>query len=117
MPKFVSLKNNRDFQLVYKKGKSFASKHIVVICLGNNLSYNRLGISVSKKSGNAINRNRIRRRISEIFRTAKTTSLNGNGLDIIILPRPFINETSHTELKSQIIHLLQKHGVLQRGNF
>ena len=45
-----SLKSNYDFQTVYRKGKSYANKYLVMYVLENNEGMNRLGISVSKKS-------------------------------------------------------------------
>ena len=44
-----SLKKNRDFQNVYKKGKSYANRYLVMYVLENDTDRNRLGISVSKK--------------------------------------------------------------------
>ena len=55
-----SLKKNRDFQNVYKKGKSYANRYLVMYVLKNDTDRNRLGISVSKKVGNSV----IRRKTS-----------------------------------------------------
>ena len=49
-----SLKKNRDFQNVYKKGTSFANSYLVMYILENGLQENRIGISVSKKVGNSV---------------------------------------------------------------
>ena len=50
-----SLKKNRDFQSVYRKGKPYGNKYLVMYLLANDLGRNRVGISVSKKSwGNSI---------------------------------------------------------------
>lgn len=49
MKSFPSLKSNSDFQRVYKNGKSYANKTLVMYVYRNELSYNRIGISVSKK--------------------------------------------------------------------
>ena len=49
-----SLKKNKDFQYIYRKGKSYANKYLVMYVLENGTSQNRLGISVSKKVGNSI---------------------------------------------------------------
>ena len=60
-----SLKKNKDFQLVYKCGKSYANKYLVMYIKENNTGKNRLGISVSKKVGNSIVRHRLTRLIRE----------------------------------------------------
>ena len=49
-----SLKKNRDFQLVYKQGTSFANRFLVMYVKKNQLGRNRIGISVSKKVGNSV---------------------------------------------------------------
>ena len=56
-----TLKKNEDFQEVYKKGKSYANKYLVMYILKNELNYNRIGISVSKKVGNSVVRHRTKR--------------------------------------------------------
>ena len=55
------LKKDSDFRKVYKHGKSFANRNLVMYILDNKSDSTRVGISVSKKVGNAINRNKIRR--------------------------------------------------------
>ena len=108
--KTVSLKKNREFQLVYKKGKSAASKHMVIILLKNNAGTNRLGVSVSKKMGHAVKRNRIRRRLKEAFRLLDI-KLN-RGYDLIILPRQPICDATFADIQSQMRYCLRKHGIL-----
>ena len=61
-----SLKKNRDFQLVYKRGTSFANRYLVMYIKENQLNRNRLGISVSKKVGNSVVRHHLTRLIRGI---------------------------------------------------
>ena len=63
-----SLRSNRDFQNVYKNGRSFANKYLVMYIVKNDLDTLRLGISVSKKVGNSVVRHRVTRLIRESFR-------------------------------------------------
>ena len=58
-----SLKKNYDFQNVYKTGKSYANKYLVMYVVENHSEKNRLGISVSKKVGNSVVRHRVTRLI------------------------------------------------------
>ena len=60
-----SLKKNTEFQAVYKKGKSYANKYLVMYVLENQSNKNRIGISVSKKVGNSVKRNRAKRLMKE----------------------------------------------------
>ena len=68
MKRAVTLKNNRDFQRLYRRGKSAVGPAMVVYCRKNNLGHNRLGITVSTKLGGAVVRNRARRRLREVYR-------------------------------------------------
>ena len=61
-----SLRKNWDFQLVYKKGTSYANRYLVMYVLKNQLNRNRIGISVSKKVGNSVVRHHLTRLIREI---------------------------------------------------
>ena len=66
-----SLKKNRDFQNVYKKGKSYANRYLVMYVLENDTDRNRLGISVSKKVGNSVIRHHVTRLIRESYRRSE----------------------------------------------
>ena len=99
------LKNGRDFNLVYKKGKSFANRDFVVYIKKNNLGHARVGFSVSKKVGKAWKRNEIKRRLREIIRS-KPELLNKN-YDIIIIVRKNIKDTDYFSLEKSFNHVLR----------
>ena len=63
-----SLKKNSDFQKVYRQGKSYANRYLVMYVLENHTEGNRLGISVSKKVGNSVIRHHLTRLIRESYR-------------------------------------------------
>ena len=63
-----SLKKNHQFQFVYKYGKSYANKYLVMYVKENGLDKNRIGISVSKKVGNSVVRHRVKRLVRECYR-------------------------------------------------
>ena len=63
-----SLTKKRDFDLVFKEGVTLASKNLVLYAKPNELSFSRLGLSVSKKIGKAVTRNRIKRLFREAMR-------------------------------------------------
>ena len=85
------LKKNRDFKNVFNKGKSIAGLFVVIYWLPNKLSLNRFGFSVSKKVGNAVFRNRIKRILRAIL--SKDDKIE-KGYDIIIIVRPKIKGIS-----------------------
>ena len=80
-----SLKKTADFRNVYKNGKSYANKYLVMYIMENNRTENRLGISVSKKVGNSVVRHRITRLIRESYRLHE--NIFNSGLDIVVIAR------------------------------
>lgn len=106
MKNFPSLRSNTDFQKVYKNGKSYANKALVMYVYKNELTYNRIGISVSKKNGNSVVRHTFVRKIREIFRLNK---IEKNGLDIIVVVRVGADVKDYHKLESAYLHLLKSH--------
>jgi len=87
---------NRDFLNLYRRGKKVGAPYIVVYVRKNRRQYNRLGITVGKKVGNAVKRNHAKRVIRAAYRQAE--SAIPLGLDIIIVATPKILEVSSTQL-------------------
>ena len=83
------LKNNEDFQKVIKQRKSIACPTLVVYYAKNTLGYPRVGISVSKRLGGAVTRNKIKRQLRMIV----ASSINyDEGIDYIVIVRnPFVD--------------------------
>ena len=72
MKRFHSLKKNSEFQAVYRQGRSYANKYLVMYVLDTDRKGARIGISVSKKVGNSVVRHRFARLVRESFRLTKT---------------------------------------------
>ena len=102
----TSLKKNHEFKRLYSKGKSAASQYAVVYCRRNGRAENRLGISVSTKLGSAVVRNRIRRRLKEIYRLNEDKL--AVGYDIIIVARMRSRVSSYSEIESSVLALFRK---------
>jgi ribonuclease P protein component len=85
MKEIITLKKNYEFAHVYKHGKYKAGKYLVIYLLNNNLSVNRIGITLSRKIGNSVKRNRIKRLIRENYNIYKDSLKTG--YDIVILAR------------------------------
>ncbi len=101
---------NKDFQVIYKKGKSYANKYLVMYILENHSDINRLGISVSKKVGNSVVRHRLTRLIRESYRLQE--SRFQKGLDIVVVCRASANGKSYHDLESALIHLGKLHNII-----
>ena len=69
LPKRYRLKAKKDFRRVYQKGKTLAYPCFVLYRRGSRLPEHRVGFSISKKVGNAVERNRIKRRLRELARS------------------------------------------------
>ena len=104
-----SLKKNADFQIVYKEGKSFANKYLVMYVKENDLGINRIGISVSKKVGNSVVRHRVKRLILESYRLHE--DMFNSGLDMVIIARSTAKDRSYHEVKNAVLHLGKLHGI------
>ena len=100
----------RQYAEVYGKGKSYPSELIVLRTLPNNLDHSRYGLSVSKKVGNAITRNKLKRRLREINRI----ELIKPGWDMVYILRPSAAKASFTSLKTTVETLLSKADILER---
>ena len=107
MKQFISLKNSLEFGNVYKRGKSYANKYLVMYIVDNDLESNRLGISVSKKVGNSVVRHRITRLIREAYRLHQNEFLTGK--DIVVVARVNSKGHSYWDIKSAFLHLAKLH--------
>ena len=105
-----SLKKNKDFQIVYNHGKSFANRFLVMYVLENDKDTNRLGISVSKKVGNSVIRHHVTRLIRESYRLHE--EMFNSGLDIVVIARSTAANDSYKEIESALLHL----GILHKIN-
>ena len=105
-----SLKKNRDFQFVYRNGKSYGNRCLVMYVFRNNSGHNRLGISVSKKVGNSVVRHHITRLVRESYRLNEEKF--DDGLDMIVIARPSAKEASFFEIESALLHLARKASII-----
>ena len=104
-----SLKKNRDFQIVYRSGKSYANRLLVMYVLKNGLEKNRLGISVSKKVGNSVVRHHVTRLLRESYRLHE--EMFTSGLDIVVIARAGAKNASYHEIESALLHLGNLHKI------
>ena len=104
---------NKDFQIIYKKGKSYANKYLIMYVLNNKKEENRLGISVSKKVGNSVVRHRITRLVRESYRLQKDKFQTG--YDIVVIARSNAKDKSYREIESALLHLAKLHNILEES--
>ena len=104
-----SLKKNKDFQVVYKNGKSYANRYLVLYIRENGMDKNRLGISVSKKVGNSVVRHHLTRLIRESYRLQEEHFQWG--FDLVVIARAGAKERSYHDIESALIHLGKLHNI------
>lgn len=110
------LRKNTEFRVVYRRGKSYANNLLVLYVFKNknnidkeNIPYNKVGISVSKKVGNSVVRSRSKRLISESYR------LNfydiKKGYDFVFVARSSIKEKKYSDVEAAMLNLFKKAGI------
>lgn len=107
----VSLKENHLFRRIYRRGSSCANRYLVLYCRRNGQSCNRVGLTVSKKLGNAVVRNKLRRRLREIYRLHEAEFRCG--FDIVFVARSGANDASYQQLERAYLALARKGGLLR----
>ena len=106
----VTLKKNHEFRRLYRKGASAVAGGMVLYCRKNRLGHNRLGVTVSVKLGNAVKRNRARRRLREVYRL---NSLRlRQGWDIVLVARNRTLTAPWGELNDTFFRLCRKLDLL-----
>lgn len=106
-----SLKKNKDFQSVYRRGKSYGNKYLVMYLLPNQTESNRIGISVSKKVGNSIVRHHLTRLIRESYRLHEENFQRG--YDVVVVARTAAKDKTYHEIESALIHLGRLHNIYE----
>ncbi|MDD4275377.1 MAG: ribonuclease P protein component [Clostridia bacterium] len=106
--KCYRLTMRNQFSYVYKKGESYPAKSLILIYVKSKYNGLKVGFSVSKKIGNSVVRNKIKRRLREAFR-AKLKNIQ-SGYNYIIIARPSIVDSSYDELVKTIEYVFKKSG-------
>ena len=102
----VALKQNHEFRRLYSKGRNAASPYFAVYCRRTGRPYSRLGLTTGVKLGNAVKRNRVRRRMRELYRTNE--SKLRPGYDIVMVARTRAIFARYSDLESSVLRLMKK---------
>lgn len=109
----TSLKHNHIFRRLYHTG-GYADPYMVLYARRNRTECNRVGITVSKKLGHAVVRNRIRRRLREVYRLNELRFQPG--WDIVVVARTRAVKAPFDKLTGSFLFLADKAGILRKGN-
>jgi len=113
MKKEFRIKKNKEFQSAFKNGRSVANRQFVVYIKPNDeVEHFRIGLSVSKKIGNAVMRNQIKRYLRQSIQEIKETLKPEN--DYVIIARKPVSEMDFFEVKKSPIHVLKVGKVFEK---
>jgi ribonuclease P protein component len=108
------LSRSAEFERVYRQGRSVANRHLVLYTFPNaSTERPRLGLSVSRKVGGAVERNKVKRLLREAFSHAENELLSGQ--DVVVVARPPAGELAEREglagIDASLAELVAKAGL------
>lgn len=107
----VTLKSEREFNSVFQQGKSYVNRHFVLYVLSIETSCRKIAFCAGKKLGNAVHRNRIRRRAKNAFQQIEGRIKKG--VSLILIARLPVYSADFIVLVASINDLLKRAGVLE----
>ena len=108
MKRTTMLKKNYEFRYVLTRGKRYTGNYIEVYIKRNNLDENKLGIAISSKIANSVNRNKIKRLIRENYRLIEENIVTGYSFVILWKKNKNIEEANFFNIKSDINEIIEK---------
>lgn len=109
LKKEVRINKGKEYKYIFKNGRKISGKYIIAFFKENNLSYNKFGIITSKKIGNAVTRNKAKRKIRAIIKNGMDNFKGGN--DIVIVARMSIKEADYISIERDFNRILKKAGL------
>lgn len=112
MEKKFRIRKNVEFKKVYKLGKNYWNRNLILYVKKNDKKVTRVGYTITKKIGNAVTRNRLRRMMKEVYR------LNFHnikeGYDLVFIAKKKLVGISYKELESSMLHIMSLAKLLKR---
>ena len=105
-PASCRLRFSREYAQVWRQGRRCHTAHLLVIALAGSAAGVRLGLSVSRKVGNAVARNRIKRWLREYFRAHRAMIVPGTDLSVVV--KPGAATLGHAELDEELRMALRR---------
>lgn len=104
MKKSYRVKTDKDFQAIFKDGKSAANRQFVLYYLDSGRNHLRLGLSVSKKLGNAVVRNRTKKRLRHLVQEFLPDL---SAYDLVVIARKGVEDLPYAQLRKNLQHVLK----------
>ncbi len=112
MKKTTMLKKNYEFRNVLTRGKRYSGKYIDIYIIRNSLAENKLGIAISSKLANSVNRNRIKRLIRENYRLIENKIKVGNSFVVLWKKNRKVEEAKFHNIEEDINNFIQNAKIL-----
>lgn len=106
------LHKNKSFQAVYRSGKSYANRMVVLYVLPNNDNMRRIGFAAGKKLGGAVVRNRVKRLLRESYRLNQSQLING--VDLVLVGRQAAVKSDRMTVSKAFMNLCHKAKILAK---
>ena len=103
---------NREYQYVYRRGYSYVNRLAVIYVVPRPLQQTRVGFVTGKKIGCAVERNRCRRLMKEVYRLHQYEL--ADGFDIVLIGRGYMKEENYANVEKSILQLFRRANVLQK---
>ena len=107
----LRLRRRKDFDSVFRGGRAWSNKLLVLRSLASDLPHNRIGFITSKRVGGAVVRNRVRRRLREALRPLPMAT----SWDVVVSAKTAAAGADYQELKRAVIDLLARAGILKEA--
>ncbi len=104
----------RELNKTFKEGRRVKAQGFTLIFNPNQVGFSRLAVVAGRKLGLAVERNRVRRRLRELFR--KSQSLLKDNFDIIVVVYPELKEQAFQETAGQWFGVLKKGGLIEKNS-
>ncbi|MDD2572935.1 MAG: ribonuclease P protein component [Bacillota bacterium] len=112
MADLISIRKSKEFSKVYNRGSSKANPVLVMYVIQNGKEYNRIGVSVSRKVGKSVVRNRIKRLIKETYR--RYSGRITKGYDLVFIARVQAKEAGYKDIEKWMADLLIRHKLAEK---
>jgi len=109
------VRTDKRFQEVRRHGRTYANQLLVLCVLPNEFGFSRFGFSVNSRIGNAVRRNRIKRRLREIMRLQQDNLQSG--WDIVLIARQPIRSADYAEMATACARLLRRAQLFRADGF
>jgi ribonuclease P protein component len=108
-PRSVRVRSRADYLKIQRSGRKAGGRYLIILSMDNNLPATRFGITVSRKIGNAVSRNRVRRRIRELQRINRNSIVPGK--DIVVIATREASGATFESMKIEYNDLIRKAGL------